>query len=430
MNAVVSRPRANVNAARLERRIADLAAVTDPQFPWSRTAFSPLHREGRVWLAREMASLGLSTAIDAGANLIGRLRGQRPELAPMATGSHSDTVPSGGRFDGAAGILVALEALHAMRDAGIELNHTLEIIDFLAEEPNQYGLSCIGSRALVGALTAADLQRTAPDGTTLSEGMASMGGDPDRLDMPLRTQGDLSVFVELHIEQGRVLESGGLDIGVVTDIVGIRRLEVRMMGRADHSGATPMIMRADALAGAAEIIVGFERRAEAEKLAPLVATVGKLNVIPNAANVVPGQVDFTLEVRAATEAAIIGYLADVTGEMQSIAERRGLKLATAMAGTNLPVKMSLMVQSAIAGAAEALGLRHQAMPSGAGHDAAFVARLCPVGMIFVPSKDGRSHCPEEYTSPSQLAAGAQVLLTTLLHLDTTLTRDTQLRNAQ
>ena len=169
-----------------------------------------------------------------------------------------------------------------------------------------------------------------------------------------------------------------------------------------------MTLRSDELVGAAEMIVGFEHRALAETQVPLVATVGKLIVSPNAANVVPGQVDFTLEVRAATEAAITCFLADVNDEMRCIAERRGLKLSTEMAGTNAPVEMSKVVQSAITAAANALGLRQQAMPSGAGHDAAFAARLCPTGMIFVPSKDGRSHCPEEYTSPSQLAAGAQV----------------------
>ena len=183
-----------------------------------------------------MASLGLITSIDAGANLIGRLPGKRLEFAPIATGSHSDTVLSGGRFDGAAGVLVALEATSAIVDAGIELSHTLEIIDFLAEEPNQYGMSCVGSRAMVGALSEVDLQRKALDGTTLSEGISSMGGDPSALDMPLRVPGDLSAFIELHIEQGRVLECGGLDIGVVTNIVGIRRMDVRIVGRADHSG--------------------------------------------------------------------------------------------------------------------------------------------------------------------------------------------------
>lgn len=414
-----------IDSARLDRRIASLAAITDVAMPWSRTAFSDLHLKGREWLAQEMGALGLQTTIDAGGNLIGRCPGARPELGHLASGSHSDTVPAGGRYDGAAGVLIALEAFNAIRDAGTVLSHTFEVIDFLAEEPNQYGMSCIGSRAMVGALTSGDLGRKAPDGTTLAEGIARMGGDPSLLDRALRAPGELAAFVELHIEQGRVLEAGELDIGIVTDIVGIRRMEVSVLGRADHSGATPMSLRSDALVGAAEMIQGFERRALGEMGEPLVATVGKLNVSPNAANVVPGQVDFTLEVRGSGEAAIQSYLADVNGLIQLIADRRKLSVTATAAGVNAPVKMSGVVRSAISRTARKLGLKAQEMPSGAGHDAAFVARLCPAGMVFVPSRDGRSHCPEEFTSSAELAAGAQVLLDTILSLDASLSQGTE-----
>lgn len=404
-------------------RIDALAAITESGKPWTRVAFSDLHLRGREWLKAEFERVGLEVIIDAAGNLVGRQRGTVPGLGALSMGSHSDTVPSGGRFDGVAGVVAALEAVETLRDAGKRLRHPLVIFDFLAEEPNKYGLSCIGSRALSGALSADDLVRQASDGSSMAEGIAASGGSPEKLGGPLMTEGELAAFVELHIEQGRVLEQSDIATGVVSGIAGIRRVEVALQGRADHSGATPMSLRRDALVAAAEFLVDVERHAVAIGSVPFVATVGKFEVLPNAANVVPGCVELTLEVRSTDDVTISDYLAGMQARLETLAGQRGLSFTWEVVGANAPVLMSEKVQSAIASAAEMGGASFTIMPSGAGHDAAFMARLCPSGMIFVPSKDGRSHCPEEWTEPDQLAAGAQVLLDTILRLDESLSTE-------
>lgn len=406
-----------INKKRLAARLERLSEFTEPGKPWERTAFSDLHLQAREWLAEEMRSLGLETETDAGGNLIGRLRGTSNGLGSLASGSHSDTVPSGGRFDGALGVIAALEVVSALRDAGHRLRHPFDVIDFLAEEPNQYGLSCIGSRAMVGELTPENLDYTAPDGTTLAEGIRRMGGNPDRLAAPLRSRGDIAAFVEIHIEQGRVLEDAEEDVGVVTGIVGITRIAVDIEGRADHSGATPMGLRKDALVAASLMIAAFDVQARQDYYAPMVATVGKLDVYPNASNVVPGRVSFVLEIRAGQAASLERYHKWADWTIRTIAEERGLVARTRIIGQSKPVAMDTDIQLAISDAASASGYKYRSMPSGAGHDAAHVALIAPAGMIFIPCLDGRSHCPEEFSDGEQIARGVQSLVDTLIALD-------------
>ncbi|MDQ0323889.1 N-carbamoyl-L-amino-acid hydrolase [Pararhizobium capsulatum DSM 1112] len=405
-----------VNADRIQGRIDKLSTFTDPDKPWSRIAFGENHRKARAWLTEEMRSLGMAVEIDAGGNLIGRLPGVSGNLPPLASGSHSDTVPDGGRFDGAAGVIVALEAISTLRDAGQRLRHPFEVIDFLAEEPNKYELSCIGSRAMAGELTDAQLSHRAADGTTLAEGIALMGGDPHKLGAPIRMKGEIKAFLEMHIEQGRVLESAGDDVGVVTAIVGITRMVFEVTGRADHSGTTPMGTRKDAMVGASAMIVGFESRALGEETA-MVATVGKLQVLPNASNVVPGQVRFTLEIRSSSAEQLQRFAVWAQWHAGSIASERGLDLVCKVVGKSEPIEMDPAVQVAICDAAASHKFKYRSMPSGAGHDAAHVALLAPSGMIFIPCLDGRSHCPEEFASTDQMARGAQTLLDAILILD-------------
>lgn len=406
-----------IDKDRLQSRLDHMASLTVAERPWERTAFSDLHRTGRVWLAEQMRSLGLETRLDAAANLIGQRHGTDNQLKPISIGSHSDTVPSGGRFDGIVGVVAGLEIAEALAEAGYRLRHPLEIIDFLAEEPNKYGLSCVGSRAMVGALEARMLDYIAPDGTRLSEGLAFMGGSPDALDTALRWPGDIAAFLEIHIEQARVLEASGGDIGAVTAIAGIERLEVKVTGRADHAGATPMGLRKDALVAAAHMVVDFEEKAKATQ--DLVATVGKLNVLPNAANAVPEEVRFTLEVRSNSSNALSAYIDWSRRRIEQIAQARELSVAVQPVSRSEPVNMAPALRHLIGEAAQKRGYRHQAMPSGAGHDAAYMARLAPTGMIFIPCLEGRSHCPEEFASPEQILAGVQVLLDVLLQLDET-----------
>ncbi|SEB57346.1 N-carbamoyl-L-amino-acid hydrolase [Nitratireductor aquibiodomus] len=404
--------RLSINADRLWRRIEALAEITEPDRPWTRVAFSDLHKQGRRWLTGEMEAIGLAVSTDAGANLIGRLAGAEDERAPIVCGSHTDTVPRGGRFDGIAGVLVALEVAETIAESGAPLRHPFEVVDFLAEEPNQYGLSCIGSRALAGVLTPEQLGFVAPDGTTTAEGIATMGGDPAQLTAPLRAAGDVAGFFELHIEQGVVLEEDGVDIGVVTDIVGIARYHLTIVGEAAHAGTTPMNRRRDALVGAARMIAEAERLACTQDTggAYLVATIGKLDVTPNGSNVVPGRVDFSIEIRSNRSAEIERFAEAFIDFARRTCAEAQLDIDLTKVSTGTPVACSEEVQEAFAEAARANGLSHIHMPSGAGHDAAYMAKVGPAGMIFIPCLKGRSHCPEEWADKEALARGAQVML--------------------
>jgi N-carbamoyl-L-amino-acid hydrolase len=408
-----------IDAQRLWRRIEALSRITDPDHPWTRRSFSPLFNAGREWLAAEFRTAGLKTEIDAGGNLVGRLHGSEPMLKPIAIGSHSDTVPSGGRFDGMLGIVAALEVAQQLVEDGEQMRHTLEVYDFLAEEPSEFGLSCIGSRALTGALSNEMLALTRGDGMTLREAMESVGGRPDSLATSARRAGDIAAYVELHIEQGRVLESEGADIGIVTNIVGIHRERISVVGRTDHAGATPMHLRSDALVGAARLIDRVYTRAKELALGslPFVATVGHIEVTPNAANAVPGRVDMILEVRSGDEAATAAFGAALVGELSSSLAEIGLTVRSEPVSHVSPTPCSVSVRQTIGEAAAALGLSTRELPSGAGHDGVFIARAGPIGMIFVPCRDGRSHAPDEWMEPHQAEAGTRALAETMRRLD-------------
>ena len=222
-----------IDAARLWDDVMALAKITEPDRPYTRRSFSPLFLKGRTWLTQRFAEAGLAVTIDAAGNLIGRHEGRDPSLGVIAVGSHSDTVPLGGRFDGIAGLIAGLEIVRSLRDAGVQLDHAIEVIDFLAEEPSDYGLSCVGSRGITGVLTPPMLDFTEQGGETLRDALRRAGGHPDRLDRSKRS--DIRAFLELHIEQGSILESQSLDVGIVTSIVGIRRIEIVFNGAADHS---------------------------------------------------------------------------------------------------------------------------------------------------------------------------------------------------
>lgn len=408
-----------VDAGRLWGRLEALAAITESERPWTRRSFTPRFLEGRECLAREFATAGLAVSIDAGGNLIGRREGREPGRRPVLMGSHSDTVPSGGRYDGVLGVLCALEVAQTLHEAGHELAQPLEVIDFLAEEPSEFGLSCVGSRAIGGALSAADLQRRRLDGISLAEGIAYVGGDPDSVLSIARGAGSTAAYLEVHIEQGRVLESEGIDIGIVTDIVGIRREKWIVTGRADHAGATPMNLRHDALVGAS-IIIREASVAAGETVhhpQPLVATIGHMTVEPNAANAVPGRVTMTLEVRSGDDAAVRRFGSDLWHRIGPEISSLGLEVTRQEISHALPTSCDEQITRSIDEAAAELGLSSRRMPSGAGHDGVFVARTGPIGMIFVPCLDGRSHAPEESITSEQAAAGAQVLLQALLKLD-------------
>ncbi|UVL86068.1 Zn-dependent hydrolase [Pseudomonas sp. B21-028] len=415
----MSAPLLQLNIERLWNRVSTLSSFTLPDVPWTRRAFSPEFEQARLWLRSEFESAGLSVTLDAGGNLIGQLNGSEPGLKPLISGSHCDTVVGGGRFDGIIGVLAALEVAHALKDAGQRLRHPLQVIDFLSEEPSDYGISCVGSRAFPGLLTAQMLASQNRAGESLAQAMTRIGGDPTALGQALREPGSTAAFVELHIEQGPVLESRGLPIGSVTNIVGIRRVGITVHGLPDHAGTTPMDLRRDALVGAAELI--REARSLAADMSGnphyVVATVGRLDVCPNVPNAVPGKVEMVLEVRSDSKQVLLDFPENLLERCAPVLTELRLTTCSVPLTYADPTDCSKTVIEAISAVAESLGLPHMTMPSGAGHDAVYVGATGPMGMVFIPCLNGRSHCPEEWLEPQQLLDGTRVLAQTLIYLD-------------
>src|ERR1700723_1759014 len=327
-----------INSDRLWSRIEALSRITDPAKPWTRRAFDAQFTRGRAWLEAEFKAAGLSVTIDEGGNLLGRAPGTGRGLGALVAGSHSDTVPAGGRFDGVLGLLAALEAAQSIREQHVPLLHPLEVVVFLAEEPSDFGLSCIGSRSWAGVLAESDLARRLPSDVTLSSAIDSVGGAADRLYRPIRHHDSVAAYVELHIEQGLVLAERNAAIGIVTAIVGIRRYEVTVEGRADHSGTTPMSLRRDALVGAADFIRAAEElaRSRPPESLYLVATVGKLAVEPNAINAVPGLVRMILEARSTDPAALDHFEQALWKQTEGELGHRGLRLSVSPLSQTLP----------------------------------------------------------------------------------------------
>ncbi|HFI5323279.1 TPA: Zn-dependent hydrolase [Serratia liquefaciens] len=408
-----------INSERLWARVNHLAQMTLPDVPWTRRAFTPLFSEARAWLAEQMKQAGLTVTLDEGGNLIGRRAGVRNDLPPIVTGSHCDTVVGGGRYDGIIGVLAGIEIAHCLHQQGIVLQHPFEVIDFLSEEPSDYGISCVGSRAMSGELDGGMLASRNAQGETLAEAMTRIGAQPEKLNRPLRLPGGTAAYVELHIEQGPVLERQHLPIGVVTHIVGIRRVLVTVLGQPDHSGTTPMDIRRDALVGAAHVIEQAHAMALQQSGNPhyVVATVGRIAMTPNVPNAVPGQVELMLEVRSDSQALLETFPEALLENCRPRLQSLDLQTQLQHVSRARPTACAETVMQAIEGAAHSLGLAGRRLPSGAGHDAVYMASTGPVGMVFIPCLNGRSHCPEESITEQQLADGARVLAQALINLD-------------
>lgn len=412
---------AAIDGDRLWADLMALGALTEPDRPYTRRSFTPLFAAGRTFLTEKLEAAGLAVRIDAAGNLIGTLPGSVPGLPAIAIGSHSDTVPAGGRFDGVAGVVAALEVARAFAESGERLRHPIEVIDCLAEEPSAFGLSCIGSRGMVAKLDAAMLAMTDPAGRVLADALAEVGGDPSRVADAHRT--DLAAFLELHIEQGPVLEAGKIDIGVVTAIVGIRRIEIAFEGAAAHAGTAPMDLRRDAAYAGALLLVKIRERAEALAAAGegyFVATVGIMDVWPGGSNVVPGRCRLVVDVRSSDPALADRFAAMLDGDsLAAAATARVVRSGMAVLSDGLPAICAPELRAAITESAAALGYSAIDIASGAGHDAAFMAAICPSAMIFIPCLGGMSHTPDEYAEPGELAAGTAVLLETVRRIDAT-----------
>lgn len=408
-----------IDSGRLWARVNHLAQMTLPDVPWTRRAFTPLFSEARIWLAEQMQLAGLTVTLDEAGNLIGRRAGLRNDLAPLVTGSHCDTVVGGGRYDGIIGVLAGIEIAHSLHQQTIALQHPFEVIDFLSEEPSDYGISCVGSRALSGELDSGMLAAKNAQGETLAEAMARIGAQPEKLTQPLRLPGGTAAYLELHIEQGPVLEHQRLPIGVVTHIVGIRRVLVTVVGQPDHSGTTPMDIRRDALVGAAHVIEQAHAAASRQSGNPhyVVATVGRIAMTPNVPNAVPGRVELMLEVRSDSQQVLDCFPELLLEQCLTRLQALGLQAELQHVSRARPTACAESVMQAIDNAAQSLGLASRRLPSGAGHDAVYMAPTGPVGMVFIPCLNGRSHCPEESITEQQLADGARVLAQALINLD-------------
>ena len=406
-----------VDPAHIADVIDGLARITEPGRPYTRRAFTVLFPAGRAFLDQKFKAAGLETRVDAAGNLVARRAGRKPGLGTIMLGSHSDTVPDGGRYDGIAGVAVALEVARALADRGIELDHDLEVVDFLAEEVSIFGVSCIGSRGMAGVLPEDWLSRQS-GGLTLEQGIRDAGGEPARIAAEARR--DIAAFLELHIEQGPVLETERLDIGVVTAIAGITRIEIVVEGRADHAGTAPMGSRADALAAAARLVSGIEALAKSLSAGPahFTATVGEFSIEPNAANVVPSRARLLIDARAEERTAMDVFAASVERLAAEISRETGTNIAAPRRiSDNMPTPGDPLVLDVLDAACDAAGASHRRMASGAGHDTAFMAKVTRAAMIFVPCLGGRSHAPEEFAEIDDIALGAAVLLNAVIQLD-------------
>ncbi len=402
-----------INSDRLHQSLMTLATYGKNEKGGSdRIAYSKYDVEARKFVIELMVEAGLEVSVDFAGNIIGRKAGKIPSLKPISFGSHIDEVPNGGDYDGPVGSLGAIEVINTLSENGCLTNHPLEVIIFTNEEGG-----VVGSRALVGALSQQALQVVSNAGVTQAEGIRLLGGNPDRIAEIKRNQGDVAAFLELHIEQGGNLYHEKLDIGVVEGIVAIEWWEFTFKGKANHAGTTPMNMRKDPMLPAAklvlavnEIVTGYEGRQ--------VATVGKIQAFPGAGNVIPGEVKVNVEVRDLSSEKIWTIYADIESRAKKLAEEAGVSLDIKhIEVASTPALADPQIREIIKNQAEKLGFSTKNLPSGAGHDAQEMARIAPMGMIFIPSKDGISHAPEEYSSKEDIANGANVLIQTILELD-------------
>ncbi|HEU4988361.1 MAG TPA: Zn-dependent hydrolase [Gemmatimonadaceae bacterium] len=404
-----------IDEARLQARMAALARIgRDPRGGVSRLAYSDADREARETVTAWMREAGLTPRVDAAGNIIARRDGTDASLAPLLFGSHVDSVPNGGDLDGPLGTLAAIEAAHTMLDAGVRTRHPIEVVVWSNEEGGLYG-----SRAVSGQLPHAELDNVSASGRTIADGIRAIGGDPERLAEARRAPGSIAGYLELHIEQGQVLENTGTDIGIVLGIVAIHQWEVTITGVTNHSGTTPMDRRHDAVLAGARF-VELVHRVVIDEPGTHVGTVGRFEAGPGAPNAIAGKVVCSLELRALDTGVIERLYARIETGAKAIAEATGTTFAFSGLIASVPAPSDPRIRAAIAAAARTVGCSAREMPSGAGHDAQCLAPLGPIGMIFIPSVGGVSHSPEEYSTPEAVRNGANVLLHAVLEADRTL----------
>src|SRR5215470_9933767 len=401
-----------VNGQRVNGRLRELSEFgKNPQGGVSRLAYSDADLKGREYAMKLMREAKLGVGIDAAGNIVGRRAGNDMNLKPLVIGSHIDSVPEGGNYDGDVGSMGAIEVAQTLAENNVALRHTVEVIIFQNEEGGT-----IGSHAIAAGLTEKELNLVANSRKTIREGVKFIGGDTDKLAGVVRKPGDIAAYLELHIEQGGILHSEKIDIGVVEGIVGINWWDVTIEGFANHAGTTPMNQRRDALLAAAKYIEAVNRVVTSVP-GRQVGTVGKIQAFPGAYNVIPGKVTTSLGLRDLDAAKTKMLFEKILLEVQEIEKTTGTKFEFKQTNSTPPAPTDVRVRRVIDEAARQLGFTTKFMPSGAGHDAQEMARLSPIGMIFVPSVSGISHSPRELSRPEDVTNGTNVLLHALLKLD-------------
>ena len=404
-----------IDADRLWSRLSELAEIGKTEGGGvTRLSFTEEERAAKDLVASYMREAGLGVREDAAGNLIGRREGRVEDALVVLAGSHVDSVRNGGDFDGPLGVLGAVEALQTMNERGVETERPVEVVAFTDEEGARFSFGMIGSRATAGTLAPENLANEDNNGISIAEAMRASGLNPERIGDAARTRGSVHAYVELHIEQGAILESNDLPVGVVTGIAGPAWQGFTLIGEAAHAGTTPMNLRRDALAAAAEVMGRIER--EAASTGTSVGTVGQLDLAPGGINIIPGRVSFSLDLRDIDEDVRNDVEARIMHEAALLCEKRGVELKTKTIQRLPPAPCSALVRVATREACEELGLEPFELASGAGHDGMHLTELCPIGMIFVRSKNGLSHNPAEYSSKQDCATGVEVLYRTLLEL--------------
>ena len=407
---------ATINSARLNGSLEELGRIGDTPEGMQRLAFTPADMAGREYTISLMRRAGMEIHIDSGGNIVARKDGSVPNLPALALGSHTDTVPCGGKYDGALGVMGAIEVVQALADQNLTLKHPVEVLVFTNEEGTRFHRWLFGSRAMAGMLEADDLTAVDDEGVSMSTPLADVGGNMSRVQHAGRGKDELAAYFELHIEQGPTLHQTGTPIGVVTGITGRWVYGVEITGTANHAGTTPMSARQDALVSASRLVLGVQHMASGLEICR-VGTVGNIQTYPNAVNVIPGRISMGVEFRDVDMGALSAAEEEFRRMAAEVAHSDGVTIDVKRFENTQSVPIKQQMQELVAAAADRTSLAHQRLPSGAGHDAQAMATITDTAMIFVPSVDGVSHAPGEYSTPDDCANGAQVLMNLLLLAD-------------
>ncbi|MFC0274931.1 allantoate amidohydrolase [Metabacillus herbersteinensis] len=403
-----------INANRINQRIEDLACCSSSSIGVTRLPFTEEGIRAELLVEKWMIDAGMKVRKDGLNNIIGRYEGKNPSAPVLIIGSHLDTVIEGGKYDGMLGVVTGIEVVKVLFENGIVLEHPIEVVGFCDEEGVRFHATYLGSKALAGTFTEYDLQRADESGITLADSLTQIGIDPQQYMLAKKSKEDVLGYLELHIEQGPVLEKQNEAVGFVSGIAGVTRLSFEIIGKSGHAGTVPIPIRRDALVGASEIICLIE--SVAKKHEPLVATVGKLSVHPGASNVIPGLVKGTLDIRDINEARKQIAVNTILEKSKSICDSRGLTIKFETVMEAPPVKCSEKFNSIIELSIKEHGGKALSLISGAGHDAVAMADLTEVAMIFVRCRDGLSHHPDEFVTLEDMEAGAEIMYLTVLKM--------------